>query len=95
MIWNAGKMSSHFIGLMVQFGPMAYRLALRSELVGVHDIFHVSLLRKYVHKPNHIINYPLLDLWKDLSYDEYPWEIVDRQERKFHSLCEGVMDQPW
>jgi hypothetical protein len=38
-------------------GPVAYKVALPPELAGVHDVFHVSTLRKYVHDPSHVINF--------------------------------------
>ncbi len=59
---------------------MAYRVALPPELAGVHDVFHVSQHRQYVHDLAHVINYRLQDLREDLSYDEYLWKIPAREE---------------
>ena len=45
-----GKLSPRFIGpynILERIGPMAYRLALPPELAKLHDVFHVSMLRKY------------------------------------------------
>lgn len=36
----------------------------------VHDVFHVSMLRKYISDPTHILSYEGLELDKDLSYKE-------------------------
>ncbi len=71
--------------MLERVDPVAYRLALPPKLAGVHDIFHVSQLRKYVHDPAHIIDHPPLDLREDLSYDEYPWSIVDKQKKKLRN----------
>ncbi len=93
-----GKLSFRFIGpyeVLERIGPMAYLLALPPKLAGVHDVFHVSLLRKYIHDPARIINYPSLDLQKDLSYDEYPWEIINRQERKFRNYSIPYVKVLW
>ncbi|KAA3461399.1 pol protein [Gossypium australe] len=45
-----GKLSSHFIGpyeIIERVGPVAYRLALPPKLQKIHDVFHVSMLRRY------------------------------------------------
>lgn len=62
---------------------MAYRVALPPQLSRVHNVFHASVLRKYVYHPNHIIHYPLeLDtLHGDLSYEEEVEAILAREER--------------
>ena len=53
-------------------------IALPPEFLHVHDVFHVSMLWKYVHAPTHVINHYSLDISEDLSYVEKPIEIVDR-----------------
>ena len=45
-----GKLSPRFIGpyeVIERIGPVAYRLALPPSLEGVHNVFHVSMLRRY------------------------------------------------
>ena len=54
-----GKLSPHYIGpyeIMERIGPLAYRLALTPELSRIHDDFHVSMLRKYVYDPSHVLS---------------------------------------
>ena len=44
------KLSPRFIGpyeVLERIGPMAYCLALHLELAKLHDVFHVSMLRRY------------------------------------------------
>ncbi|KAA3470204.1 DNA/RNA polymerases superfamily protein [Gossypium australe] len=53
-----GKLSPCFIGpyeITERIGPVAYRLALPSELEKIHDVFHVSILRRYRSDPSHVI----------------------------------------
>ena len=53
-----GKLSPRFIGpyeVLERIGPMAYQLALPSELAKLHDVFHVSMLRKYRSDGSHIL----------------------------------------
>ena len=54
-----GKLTLRFIGpfeVLRRIGEVAYELALPPRLSGVHSIFHVSMLRKYVGNPSHILN---------------------------------------
>ena len=54
-----GKLSPRFIGpfeILERVGAVAYRLALPPSLSGVHEVFHVSMLRKYTPDPAHVVN---------------------------------------
>ena len=51
-----GKLSPRFIGpfeILERVGIVAYRLALPPNMSGVHEVFHVSMLRKYTLNPAH------------------------------------------
>ena len=53
-----GKLSPRFIGpyeIVSKVGPVAYRLKLPPELSEIHDTFHVSMLRKYIPNPSHVL----------------------------------------
>ncbi|KAK9050757.1 hypothetical protein SSX86_030273 [Deinandra increscens subsp. villosa] len=79
-----GKLSPRFIGpfeVLERVGELSYRLALPPQLSHVHNVFHVSLLRGYNYHPLHVVNYPLHMIQEDLSYEEEPEAILDRQER--------------
>ncbi|XP_076922709.1 uncharacterized protein LOC143584570 [Bidens hawaiensis] len=79
-----GKLSPRFIDpfeILERIGEVSYRLALPPQLSHVHNVFHVSLLRGYNYHPLHVINYPALIIHEDLSYEEEPEAILDRQER--------------
>ena len=54
---------------------MAYRLALPPSLEGVHNVFHVSQLRRYIRDESHVLDYSELELQPDLSYTEQPMTI--------------------
>ena len=54
-----GKLSSRFIGpfeVLERVGAVAYRLSLPPSLSGVHEVFHVSMLRKYTLDPAHVVD---------------------------------------
>ena len=70
-----GKLSPRFVGpfeILERVGEVAYRLAMPPALSGVHDIFHVSMLRKYVSDSMHVLSCENLELDQDLSYEEKP-----------------------
>jgi len=78
------KLSPMFIGpfdIVEQVGPVAYRLALPPSLEGVHDVFHVSQLRRHVRDDKHVLDHSELALGSDLSYEVQPVAIIDRQEK--------------
>ena len=54
-----GKLSSRYIGpfeVLERVSIVSYWLALPSSLSSVHDVFHVSMLRKYTPDPTHIVD---------------------------------------
>ena len=60
---------------------MAYRVALPPQLSRIHNVFHASVLRKYVYHPLHIVQYPLDAFREDLSCEEDAEAILAREER--------------
>jgi hypothetical protein len=65
--------------------PVAYRVSLPSDLAGVHDVFHVSILRKYVHDPLHVVSYIPLQIKGNLTYDEVLVHNLDRKEQELRT----------
>ncbi|KAL0541274.1 hypothetical protein IC582_021316 [Cucumis melo] len=77
-----GKLSPRFVGpfeILERIGPVAYRLALPPSLSTVHDVFHISMLRKYVPNPSHVVDYEPLEIDENLSYVEQPVEVLARE----------------
>ncbi|KAL0536697.1 hypothetical protein IC582_025657 [Cucumis melo] len=77
-----GKLSPRFVGpfeILERIGPVAYRLALPPSLSTVHDVFHVSMLRKYAPNPSHVVDYEPLEIDENLSYTEQPVEVLARE----------------
>ena len=82
-----GKLALRYIGpfeIRSKVGEVAYRLVLPPELSRIHLVFHVSILRRYISDPSHILQSQAMKLSKDLTCEEYPISIVDRQVRQ---LC--------
>ena len=74
-----GKLSLRFIRsyeVIEKVGPVAYRLALPQELEKIHNVFHVSMLRRYRPDPSHVVSSEIIELRPDLTYKEEPIEIL-------------------
>jgi hypothetical protein len=70
-----GKLTPRFIGpfkILEKRGEVAYQLELLPQLSNVHDIFHVSQLKKFLRVPKEQIPMEDLNGMEDLSYQEYP-----------------------
>jgi hypothetical protein len=79
-----GKLAPRFIGpfkILEKRGEVAYQLELPSQLSDVHDVFHVSQLKKCLCVPEEQIPMEDLDAKEDLSYQEHPVRILETSER--------------
>ena len=68
-----GKLSSRFIGpleILERIGIVAYRLALSPNMTGVHEVFHVSMLRKYTPDPAHVVDWGQIEVGTDGTFEE-------------------------
>ncbi|KAK5832718.1 hypothetical protein PVK06_016521 [Gossypium arboreum] len=77
-----GKLSLRFIGpyrVLKRVGPVAYQLELPPELDRIHDVFHVSMLRRYRSDPSHVVPMEEIEVRTDLTFEEEPIQILDRE----------------
>ncbi|GFY88890.1 hypothetical protein Acr_06g0008300 [Actinidia rufa] len=81
---RGGKLSSRYIGpfdIIERIGEVVYRLALPPKLSGVHDVFHVSMLKKYEPDSSHVLEWSKLELKANASFEEKPIRAVDFREK--------------
>jgi len=93
-----GKLSPKFIGpyeILDRVGSVAYRLALPTELERVHNVFHVSQLKKYIPDPSHVLEPEVVELDPNLSYEEYPIRILDTKTRETRTRTTQLVKVLW
>ena len=79
-----GKLSPRFIGpfeILERIGTIAYRLALPPSMIGVHEVFHVSMLRKYTPDPAHVVDWGQIEVDTDGTFEEGPVYTVDSRDQ--------------
>ena len=93
-----GKLKLRYIvpfEVLQRIGLVAYRITLPPEFLHVHGVFHISMLRKYVHDPTRMINHYPLDVSKDLSYVKTPIMIVDRRDQVLRNKIISLVRVVW
>ncbi|XP_052486502.1 uncharacterized protein LOC128041175 [Gossypium raimondii] len=93
-----GKLSPRFIGpyeIIERIGPVAYRLALPRELENIHNVFHVSMLRRYRSDPSHVIPHTEIELQPDMTYSEEPVKILAREVKELRNKRVPLVKVLW
>jgi hypothetical protein len=79
-----GKLAPCYIGpypILDKYGPTSYQVELPVKLSGVHNMFHVSQLKRCVKPPTNVVIKDIIPLESDLTHKAYPTEILDQQDR--------------
>ncbi|PKU59773.1 hypothetical protein MA16_Dca029120 [Dendrobium catenatum] len=105
---QGSKLSPRYIGpfeIIERIGSVAYKLALPIDMSDVHNVFHISMLRKWVTDESQRVYQSDIDIQKDLTYIEKPERILERDVRKLRSrvipfvkvklLHRSVKDATW
>ena len=96
-----GKLSQRYIGpfqIKSKINDVAYRLTLPPELSWVHNVFHISMLKKYVADTSHVLQHEPLDVRANMTYMEQPVGIIDTKEQVLRNKTihwgEGTVGTP-
>ena len=92
------KLALRYIGpfeILDRVGGVSYRLALPSHMSQVHPVFHISMLRRYVSKPTHILPVQDVNVEEDITYREELMAIVDRQVRRLRNKEIAMVKVQW
>ena len=79
-----GKLSLRFIGpfeILERVGTIAYRLSLPPSMSGVHEVFHVSMLRRYTPDPTHVVDRGEIEVDTDGTFEERPVCIMNSRDQ--------------
>jgi len=93
-----GKLSPRYVGpfkILDRRGEVAYQLELPENLSGVHNVFHMSQLKKYLRVPEEQLPLEELDIKEDLTYTEYPIKILEVAERITQSKIIRMCKVQW
>ena len=105
---KCGKLSPRFIGpfeILERVEVLAYRLALPPSMSGVHEVCHVSMLRKCTPDPAHVVDWEQIEVDTDGTFKEGPVCILNSRDqvlrrnivRLVRVLCwhYGVEESTW
>ena len=76
---NCAKFAPKFCGpfkILARIGPIAYQFALPANM-RIHNVFHISLLKKYIHDPTHMIDWNLVQVEPEREFQVEPLRIME------------------
>ncbi|XP_071924852.1 uncharacterized protein [Coffea arabica] len=82
------KLQLRFVGpfkILQRVGKVVYRLELPPNLSRTHDVFHVSMLKKYYPDPSHILQSEEIEIDESLTYEEKPVQLLDRKVKELRN----------
>ena len=92
------KLSPRYMGpyeIVERIGKVSYRLRFPLELTRIHDVFHVSMLQKYIVDHSHVLRDQPAELKEDLTYEERPVQIFDRKDQVLRNKVIPLVKVLW
>ncbi|KAA3474222.1 reverse transcriptase [Gossypium australe] len=71
------------------------QLELPLELNWIHDVFHVSILRRYRSDPSHVVSVEEIEVRSDLSFEEELVQILDRDVKVLRRKSAPLVKVLW
>jgi hypothetical protein len=95
---SCAKLAAKFCGpfeILERIGPVAYMIAFPASM-SVHNVFHVSLLKKYIHDANHVIDWNVIPVEQKGTFQVHPVAHFRSKDQTTlesnHRVCKGPMD---
>ncbi|XP_023634310.1 uncharacterized protein LOC111829458 [Capsella rubella] len=102
------KLSLRFMGpfrIVERVGPVVYRLELPEVMHAFHKVFHVSMLRKCLHKDDEVLATIPTDLQPSMTLEARPVRVLERRVKELRRKkiplmrvqwdCDGVLEETW
>lgn len=92
------KLTPHFIGpyhISKKVGDVAYQIMLLPSLANLHDVFHVSQLRRYIVDPSHVIQLDDVEVRDNLIIETLPMQIEDREVKQLRGKEIALVKVVW
>ncbi|XP_072062817.1 uncharacterized protein [Arachis hypogaea] len=92
------KLNPRYIGpfeILKRIGPVAYRIALPPYLSNLHDVFHVSQLRKYTPDASHVLEPEPIQVREDLTLPVIPVRIDDTSVKRLRGREVSLVKVAW
>lgn len=95
---HSKKLTPKYLGpyqILDRIGAVAYRIALPPSLSNLHDVFHISQLRKYLPDSSHVIEPDNIELEENLTYPTQPVKILERREKQLRKRTVPLVKLAW
>jgi hypothetical protein len=94
---NCSKLAARYCGsfeILERIGPIAYMIALPASMY-VHNVFHISLLKKYIPDTNHVIDWNVIQVEQEGTFQVHPVHIVDRKIKQLWNRAIWFVKVQW
>jgi hypothetical protein len=94
---KCSKLAARYCGpfeILERIGPVAYMLTL-PESMTVHNVFHVSLLKKYVSDANHVIDWNVIQVEQEGALQVHPVRILDKKRKQLWNRAIRIVKVQW
>jgi hypothetical protein len=94
---NCSKLPARYCGLfeiLERIGPVAYMIALPASMA-IHNVFHVSSLKKYIPDANHVIDWNVIQVEKEGAFQVHPVCILERKLKQLWNRAIGLVKVYW
>lgn len=93
-----GKLNPRHIGpfdILARIGMVAYRLGQPQELSNMHDVFHLSNLKKCISRDTLIIPSEKIQIDTKLNFIKEPIKIMDKEVKRLKINCIPIVKVRW
>jgi hypothetical protein len=94
---NCSKFAAHYCGpfeILERIGPIAYMIAFTASM-SVHNVFSVSLIKKYIPDVNHVIDWNVILVEQEGTFQVHPIRILDWKIKYLWNRAIGIVKVQW